>query len=200
MLVLVQIELYKIFKKWRSYIGLIAITVLVTIIQVAISYEGSRTLNFATRSLQQQFLFVGNFLNGYLVSQVILNAIFLHIPFLVTLVAGDLFAGEAASGTYRMIITRPVSRFSLVTAKFIAGIIYTGLLVLWLGVMSLGLGTALFGTGELLSLQSNALVIFARNDVFWRFILAYEFVFVGMSVVASLAAYFLRLLKIQLVR
>ena len=187
MLALVQIELYKIFKKWRSYIGFIAITVLVSVIQVAISYEGSRTLNFATRNLQQSFVFVGNFLNGYLVSQIILNALFLHIPFLVTLVAGDLLAGEATSGTYRMLIIRPVSRFNLVTAKFLAGIIYTALLILWLAIMSLGLGTILFGTGELMSLQSNALVIFARNDIFWRFLCAYGFAIVAMSVVSSLA-------------
>lgn len=187
MLTLVQIELYKIFKKWRSYIGFIAITVLVTVIQVAISYEGSRTLNFATRNLQQSFVFVGNFLNGYLVSQIILNALFLHIPFLVTLVAGDLMAGEATSGTYRMLITRPVSRFSLVTAKFLAGIIYTTLLILWLAIMSLGLGTILFGTGELMSLQSNALVIFAKGDIFWRFLYAYGFAVISMSVVSSLA-------------
>lgn len=187
MLSLVQIELYKIFKKWRSYIGFIAIAVLVTVIQVAISYEGSRTLNFATRNLQQSFVFVGNFLNGYLVSQIILNALFLHIPFLVTLVAGDLLAGEATSGTYRMLITRPVTRFNLVTAKFLAGIIYTALLILWMAVLSLGLGTIIFGTGELMSLQSNALVIFARNDIFWRFLYAYGFAIVAMSVVSSLA-------------
>ncbi len=195
MLTLVQIELYKIFKKWRSYIGFIAITGLVVIIQVAISIEGSRTLNFATRNLQQSFVFVGNFLNGYLVSQIILNALFLHIPFFIALVAGDLMAGEATGGTYRMIITRPVSRFSIVTAKYLAGIIYTTLLILWLAIMSLGLGMFLFGKGELLSLQSNALVIFARDDIFWRFLCAYGFAIVSMSVVSSLAFLFSSLVE-----
>jgi len=187
MLTLIQIELFKIFKKWRTYIGFIAISLLVTVIQVGISFEGSRTLNFMTRNLQQEFVFVGNFLNGYLVSQLILNAIFLHIPFLVALVAGDLLAGEATMGTYRMLITRPVSRFNLVTAKFLAGIIYTALLIIWLAIMSLSLGTILFGTGELMSMQSDAIVIFARGDIFWRFLYAYGFAIVAMSVVSSLA-------------
>ena len=35
MLTLIQIELYKIFKKWRTYIGFIAIGVLVPIIHIA---------------------------------------------------------------------------------------------------------------------------------------------------------------------
>lgn len=187
MLTLVQIELFKIFKKWRSYIGFIAIALLVTVIQAGISFEGSRALNMMTRNLQQEFVFVGNFLNGYFVSQIILNAIFLHIPFLVTLVAGDLLAGEAASGTYRMIITRPVSRFDLVTAKFLAGIIYTSLLIIWLAIMSLGLGIILFGTGEMMSLQGSVLIVFAKDDIFWRLIYAYGFAIVAMSVVSSLA-------------
>lgn len=187
MMTLVQIELYKIFRKWRSYIGFIAIALLVVVIQIAISIEGARTLNFATRSLQQSFVFVGNFLNGYLVSHIIMNGLYIHIPFLVALVAGDLMASEATAGTYRMLITRPVSRFNIVTAKFLAGIIYTGLLILWLAVLSLGLGTILFGTGDLLTMQSNVLVIFASGDILWRFACAYAFAIVSMSVVTALA-------------
>ena len=41
MIALVQIELYKIFKKWRTYIGFIAIGVLVPIIHTAMVFEAS---------------------------------------------------------------------------------------------------------------------------------------------------------------
>lgn len=195
MLTLVQIELYKIFKKWRTYIGFIAIAIIVVIIQTAISYEGSRTLNSATRGLQDSFVFVGNLLNGYFVSNIILNSLYVHIPFLITLVAGDLMAGEASAGTYRVLITRPVTRFSIVTAKFIAGVIYTAILIIWLAMLSLGLGTILFGSGELISLQSNAIVVFASNDVLWRFLLAYGFAIVSMSVVTVIAFFFSSLVE-----
>lgn len=186
MLTLIRIELYKIFKKWRTYIGFIAISALVPIIQIAISIEGHKTFNFMTRGLQQSFVFVGNFLNGYLVSHIILNSLYIHIPFLVTLVAGDLLAGEATAGTYRMLLTRPVSRFSIVTSKFFAGIIYTFLLVAWLALLSLGVGTLLFGTGELIVIKSSALIIFSRDDILWRFASAYLFAGISMSVVTSL--------------
>ena len=195
MLTLVQIELYKIFKKWRTYIGFIAIAILVVVIQIAISYEGSRALNSATRSLQGSFVFVGNLLNGYFVSNIILNSLYVHIPFLITLVAGDLMAGEASAGTYRMLITRPVTRFNIVTSKFIAGVIYTAILIIWLAILSLGLGTILFGSGELISLQSNAIVVFASNDVLWRFLLAYSFAIVSMSVVTVMAFFFSSLVE-----
>jgi len=192
MITLVSIELYKIFKKWRTYIGFIAIAVLVPVIQIAISMEG---LDFKTRNFSQSFVFVGNFLNGYLVSHVILFSLFIHIPFLVALVAGDLFAGEATAGTYRMLITRPVSRFSIVTSKFIAGIIYTTLLILWLAILSLGVGTLIFGTGELLVIRSSALIIFERNDVLWRFPAAYLYAVCSMSVVTSIAFFFSSLVE-----
>jgi len=118
----------------------------------------------------------------------------IHIPFLVTLVTGDLLAGEATAGTYRMLLTRPVSRVKILTAKFLAGIIYTNLLVLWLAIMSLGLGILIFGTGELIVITNN-ITIFARDDVFWRFLLAYGFGALSMSVVASLSFFFSSLVE-----
>ena len=195
MIKIINIELYKIFKKWRTYIGFIAIAVLIPVIQIAMLVEGERSLDFMTRNLQQSFVFVGNLLNAYLVSYLILNALAVHIPFLVALVTGDLLAGEATAGTYRVLITRPVSRMKLVTSKFFAGIIYTTLLVLWLSILSLGLGLIIFGPGELIVVKPTTVIIFARSDVLWRFLLAYGFAILSMSVVASLAFLFSALVE-----
>ena len=195
MLTLINIELYKIFKKWRTYIGLIAIGVLVPVIQIAIMLEGKDTINFMTRDLQQSFIFVGNLLNGYLISYFILNSLTVHIPFLIALVAGDLLAGEATSGTYRILITRPVSRTKLIAAKFSAGLIYTCILVLWLAVMSMVLGIIIFGIGELIVLKSSMVIIFARDDILWRFLAGYGFAALSMGVVASLAFLFSSLVE-----
>ncbi|MDR3668736.1 MAG: ABC transporter permease subunit [Ignavibacteriaceae bacterium] len=195
MLTLIKIELYKIFKKWRTYIGFIAIAVLVPIIQLAMLSEGERSLDFMTRNLQQSFVFVGNLLNGYLISYIILNSLVVHIPFLITLVAADLLAGEATAGTYRLLITRPVSRFKILVSKFISGIIYTNLLVLWLAIISLGLGVFIFGVGELIVIKSSSIVIFPKYDILWRFLLGYMFASLSMMVVASLAFLFSSLVE-----
>jgi ABC-2 type transport system permease protein len=192
---LINIELYKIFRKWRTYIGFIAIAALVTLIQIAMVIEGEESLNFMTRNLQDSFLFVGNLLNGYLISYIILNFLHVHIPFLITLVTGDLLAGEATAGTYRILITRPISRFDVITSKFFAGLIYTGLLVLFLALLSLGMGLLIFGIGELIVVKPANVIIFARDDILWRFFLAYGYAALSMIVVASLAFLFSSLVE-----
>jgi ABC-2 type transport system permease protein len=195
MIKLINIELYKIFKKWRTYIGFMAIAVLVPVIEFALQIEGQKSLDFMTRDLQQSFLFVGNLLNTYFVSYLILNSLTVHIPFLIALVAGDLLAGEATAGTYRLLLTRPISRMKIVGSKFIAGIIYTFLLIFWLAIISLGLGYFLLGTGELMVFRGGIITVFAQNDIVWRFILAYGFAVLSMGVVASLAFLFSALVE-----
>ena len=192
---LIKIELYKIFKKWRTYIGFIAIGLLVSIVQIAMYFEGQKSLDFMTRNIQESFLFVGNLLNGFFISYLILNMLAVHIPFLITLVAGDLLAGESTAGTYRILLTRPVSRLQIVSSKFIAGNIYTFSLILWLAIVSLGIGAILFGFGELIVFKPSAVIILDRNDVIWRFLLAYSFAALGMSVVCSLAFFFSSLVE-----
>jgi ABC-2 type transport system permease protein len=194
-LTLVKIELLKIFKKWRTYIGFIAIGILVPLVQLAMFLEGQSSIDYMTRNLQQSFIFIGNLLNAYFVSYVILNALAVHVPFLITLVAGDLLAGEATAGTYRILISRPISRNQIVTSKFISGLIYTFLLVLWLALLSLGLGIIIFGLGELIVLRSQTIIIFEVSDIFWRFLLAYGFAALSMSVVCSLAFLFSSLVE-----
>lgn len=195
MITLVNIELYKIFKKWRTYIGFIAIGILVPIIHIAMIFEGKNTIDFMTRNIQQSFVFVGNLLNTYLISYIVLTSLTVHIPFLITLVAGDLLAGEATAGTYRLMLTRPITRGKFVTAKFIAGIIYTNLLILWLALMSLVVGYLIFGVGELLIIRGDMIIIFEQKDVLWRFLCAYGFASLGMTVVASLAYLFSSLVE-----
>ena len=192
---LVRIELLKIFRKWRTYIGFIAIGILVPLLHLAMYLEGQNSIDFVTRGLRDSFVLVGNLLNGYWISYLILNALTIHIPFLITLVAGDLLAGEATAGTYRLIVTRPISRMEIVISKFFAGIIYTASLVFWLAFMSLVVGLIVFGGGELIVAGSKAIIIFDKSDVLWRFALAYGFAILSMSVVSSLALLFSSLVE-----
>lgn len=195
MITLINIELFKIFRKWRTYIGFLVIAVIVPIINFAMLAEGKNSIDFVTRNLQQSFVFVGNLLNGYLISYFILMSLAVHIPFLITLVAGDLLAGEATAGTYRILITRPVSRMEIVTSKFIAGFIYTASLVFWLALLSLGIGIIIFGIGELIVTSNSGIIIFAMNDILWRFLGAYGFAILSMTVVTALAFLFSSLVE-----
>ena len=192
---MVRIELLKIFRKWRTYIGFIAIGILVPLLHLAMYLEGQNSIEFITRGLRDSFILVGNLLNGYWISYIILNALTIHIPFLITLVAADLLAGEATAGTYRLLITRPVSRMQIVVSKFLSGIIYTGSLILFLALMSLVVGLIIFGTGELIVTGSKSIIIFEKSDILWRFLLAYGFAIISMTVVCSLSIFFSSLVE-----
>lgn len=179
-------ELYKIYSRPRTYIAYAAILIIIMAIQFGIYADGQKLLDFTTQNLQESFDFSGNLLNGYFISYLILNALWVHIPLLVALVVGDLLAGEANMGTFRFILTRPVRRITLAVAKFIAAIIYSASLVLILGGLSLGMGTILFGSGDLIVLR-DTINIFSSDDVMWRFLLAFSYGLLGMCVVASLS-------------
>jgi ABC-2 type transport system permease protein len=192
---LIRIELLKIFRKWRTYIGFIAIGILVPLLHLAMYLEGQNSIDFVTRGLKDSFILVGNLLNGYWISYLILNALTIHIPFLIALVAGDLLAGEATAGTYRILVTRPVSRIQIVTSKFLAGVIYTGSLIFWLAIMSIVVGLIIFGSGELIVTGNQSIIIFEQSDILWRFLLAYGFAILSMTVVCSLTILFSSLVE-----
>ncbi len=186
---LIRIELYKIFCKRRTYIGFIAIGLLVPLIQIALYVDGATYIEFSLQNLKEAFDFHGELLNGYLACYIILATLYVHIPFLITLVSGDLLAGEAASGTFRILFTRPVTRTQLITAKYLSGLIYTAALILWMAVISLVLGIAIMGTGDLIVIK-NTVYIFSSEDVLWRLLAAFGFGLIAMWCVASLSFMF----------
>jgi ABC-2 type transport system permease protein len=189
MITLIWIELQKMFKKWRTYIGFIAIGILVPIVQITLYINGDSFVQAQTRSLQNSFMIVGNLFNGYLIANLVLFSMFIHIPFLIVLVGGDILAGEATAGTYRMILTRPFSRLQIITSKFLAGIIYVTSLIAWLAFLSLGVSVMIFGTGELVTFHEK-LIIFASDDILWRFMYAYLYSILSMSTVFALSFFF----------
>jgi ABC-2 type transport system permease protein len=194
MITLIYVELQKMFKKWRTYIGIIAIGLLTIIVQLTLYFTGKDMIDSQMRGLEQSFVMVGNLFNGYFIARLILTFLVIHIPFLVVLVGGDLLAGEATAGTFRMILTRPVSRFQVVTAKFIAGWLYVIILVGWLAFLSLMVSLIIFGSGPLLSIGSG-IVILAENDILWRFLGAYIFVSLSMATVISISIFFSSLVQ-----
>lgn len=133
-------EFIKIAAKPRSYIGLAAITALVSVILFAMKVDGLTYISFITASFEQTLSFEGNVLNGNLMAFIILQTLIIQIPLLVALVTGDLVSGEADMGSLRMLATKPISRTQLLLSKFLAGNAYTLLILVWLGIMALGFG------------------------------------------------------------
>jgi ABC-2 type transport system permease protein len=113
-----------------------------------------------------------------------------HIPLLVALVTGDLISGEAAMGTVRMLATKPISRTKIVISKFVAGAVYTFILTLWLIFLSLFVSKFIFGSGDLIVLNSEGLVILKEQDILWRYGLSFIVAFLSLLTVSSVSICF----------
>ncbi len=184
---LIQIELYKIFKKPRTYISFVAIAALIFTIQLGLKLDGEEYLDFLLSGLKQSFDFQGNLLNGYLVCYIILQLLLIHVPLLIALIAGDMLSGEANSGTLRLLLTKPFSRTQLMFAKFIATSFYTLLLLIWMAALALFVSMWLFGTNDLFIVKTYYAVQLRADDVFWRYLAAFGFAYIAMLTVAALA-------------
>lgn len=180
-------EFIKIAAKPRSYIGLAAITALVSVILFAMKVDGLTYISFITASFEQTLSFEGNVLNGNLMAFIILQTLIIQIPLLVALVTGDLISGEADMGSLRMLATKPISRTQLLLSKFLAGNAYTLLILVWLGIMALGFGRLLFGDGDMMILKSDGLVILKSDDVMWRFLSGFTIAFLALVTIANLS-------------
>lgn len=186
---MLSIELYKIFSKPRTYISFLIMTAVILLIQTAMYVDGKTFLNFGLQSVTEQFAVSGNILNGYLVTYLVLQSLLIHVPLLIALVAGDVLAGEANAGTMRLMLTKPVSRTSVVLTKFIASLVYALLLLVWLAVIGLGLSVFVFGTGDMINMKSDAFVMLLQNDILWRYLYAFLFAALAMATVSALSMF-----------
>jgi ABC-2 type transport system permease protein len=190
MINLIAFEIFKTYAKWRTYIGFVAVGVVVPLVLWGMKLEGGGFVEHQMRQLQNDFFLTGNLFNAWTVSQLIMNSLWVHVPFLISLVAGDQLAGEATAGTFRLILIRPVSRTRILNAKYFTTLIYTASLVLTIAVLSIGLGHLVFGTGDLLAVERDMMTILPESQMWMRFGLAYGLAIWSMWVVASLAFLF----------
>lgn len=182
-----RIELFKIFKRPRTYIAFIAIAAIVILIQLAFYVDGESYIQFMLQAVSESFNVEGKILNGYLICFVILQTLLIHVPLLIALIAGDMIAGEANMGTLRLLISKPISRTSLMLSKFLAGVVYTLMLLVWMAFLSLLLSMIIFGVGDLMIFKSEEIVILRSSDIMWRFYCAFGFAAIAMTTVAALA-------------
>jgi ABC-2 type transport system permease protein len=183
---LLQIELFKIFKRPRTYIAFVAIAAIVVLIQLALYLGGKTYVNFMLQSIER-FNVEGKMLNGYFVCYFILQTLLIHVPLLIALVGGDMIAGEANMGTLRLLISKPINRSTLLISKFLASTIYTLLLLVWMAILSLLISLIVFGPGDLMVFQSQVIIQISRSDVFWRYLAAFGFAAIAMTTVAALS-------------
>lgn len=129
-------ELWKLFGKKRTYIGFGAFLIAQSVILLMFKY--TRWQAQAEKILAGNGYLPSDYISALTVAIVIFAPqVLMLLPLYVALVGGDLVAKEAEDGTLRMILSRPISRLRLLVVKWIAGIIFSAILVLALGLMAL---------------------------------------------------------------
>ena len=185
---LFQIEIFKIFRKPRTYLAFAIITGFIFLIQLGLMVNGKEFFSFLLGSVNDMMeVNYKSLINGYAVCFAILNLLLVHVPILVALVAGDIVSGEASMGTLRLLAAKPVSRTQIILAKFFASAVYVLLMLLWIAFISLFLSLLIFGSDNLMVAKVTDIRIIEAGDVMWRYCCAFGFAFIAMLVVAALS-------------
>jgi ABC-2 type transport system permease protein len=172
---LLQIEIYKIFKRQRTYLAFVVIAAIIFLIQIGLRFGGKEYVGMLMGAMGGIFeVPAKQMLNGYFVCFFILNLLLVHVPILVALVAGDMISGESNLGTLRLLASKPISRTQLCLVKFGASVFYTLILLIWVALLSLFLSMLIFGTNSLYvpkELEANIMILRCIVALFCSFCL-----------------------------
>jgi ABC-2 type transport system permease protein len=183
-------EILKIASKPRSYIGIAAITLIISVILFAMRLDGMTYISFITAPFEQSLSFTGNILNGNLMAFIILQMLIIHVPLLIAFVTGDLISGEGAMGTIRLLLTKPISRTGILFSKYLAGCFYTLIVLVWMAIMAIFVSKFLFGKGDLMVLNSDGLTIIQAQEVGIRFFYGFVVAYLALVMIATLSLTF----------
>jgi len=189
---LFSLEVQKTFCRWRTYIGFAAVFGAVVLLEIIIKLnEQTMARNFAG-NLNADFLVSGNILNVWTITTFVMNSLYVHVPFLIALVAGDMVSSEGTSGTIRFLLIRPPSRSRIIFSKYLTMLFYTAAIIAFLAVLCIGIGYAFFGSGDVIRFQASIphIVILPEQIAASRTLLAFLAAMLSMSVVGSLAFLF----------
>src|SRR5512133_4311256 len=109
MLHLIRFELIKTFTRWRTYIGFAAFGLIVPLIVAGLKMGGQRSFERHLLSLlQNDFVIGGNVLNGWFFGFFFMGALWVHIPIVLTIVAGAQMGGVVVAGTFLYVLIHTV--------------------------------------------------------------------------------------------
>jgi ABC-2 type transport system permease protein len=150
MITLLRLELEKLFRSrgfYLSFAVLIGFVVLMLwgFYTYAARKAGSQAVEQFKYTYESKQYFNGMTFALYSV----LFSFTLLLPIFVAMSAGVQVAGEARSGTLRMMCTRPISRASLILSKFLVTALHAGLLLSFFIGLNLLVGLIFIGWGNL---------------------------------------------------
>ena len=155
------------------------------LIVVAISSGGEYLERQIYGQLKDSFIVFGSLTNGYLSSYLIIAILTGQMPFLTTIVPAEIVSNEYAKGTFRMYLSRPITRSEVLLSKLIVVLIYTVTMMFFFTFYTLGISCLLIGTGDL-AVFDKGILFLSDDDIVWRFFTAFIISTVVMIAVSSL--------------
>lgn len=189
MIALTRIELFKLFKSGRTYLTFGIAIVLMLVIDLGLYSDGEELFNYLLQAINDYFYLEGNLVNGYLISYLALNTLWVHLPVLIVIVTSHIFAGEFEYGTIRLLLTQSPSRTKCLIAKFLAMVIYVICFMLIVALAALIPSISIFGTGDVVVFIDGVQFIL-ESSFLNRFFQTLVFATLAMVAFSSLAMIF----------
>ncbi len=159
------------------------------IINLGLYSDGEELFQYLLQVINEYFYIEGNVINGYLISYLALNTLWVHIPILIIIVTAHIFSSEFELGTIRLMLTQPISRGKLLAAKIISMIVYTICFMLIVGLSAIVPSVLIFGTGDVVVFIDG--IQFIQEATFLsRFYNALMFATLAMIAFSSMAMFF----------
>lgn len=150
---MIRVELSKLMRRPRTWVTIALLSGLPVIVGIFVKASG-----LAPRPGEGPALLSEVLDNGLLFPAAALAIILpLFLPIAVSVIGGDTIAGEAANGTLRYLLTRPVPRARLLVAKLVTVTTFIFLAVIVVAIVAFIAGVVLFGIKPLSSLSATAL-------------------------------------------
>jgi len=182
-------ELWKLFGKRRTYICFGAFVVVQNVMLLV--FRSSHVRHEMEQRLAGNGYLAQDYISALTVAFfMLLPQVMLLMPLYVTLIGGDLVAKEAEDGTLRMILSRPISRFRLLFAKWVAGVVFCSVLVLVLGATALGFARIWFPWRGMFVMGQDLFNVLAPGAGFKLYLWSHLFMVVNASVMLGLAFMF----------
>lgn len=188
-------ELFKMSRRPRTYLGFAAFLFINICIMLGLKYGDMASI--ATHGVSSTgFRVVGSPANAEFMSWLVVGSplafpiLTMFMPFFICMIFGEIFGGEVAEGTLRTLLSRPVGRGSVFSAKLVASMIYGLLLTLFLGISAYLIGLIFFGRGGLMvggTFEHPIIAWYSEGVGLARIAIAYVLIWAGAVTVGSIA-------------
>ena len=180
-------ELRKLFARKRTYIGFAAF--LAVELLVLGLFQLPKVQHSYRIMLERAGYGFEEYFSGLTLALIMLmSTIGLLGPLYLALVAGDVVSKEVEEGTMRMMLCRPVPRLRVLGVKYLACIIYTFSLIIFIGLTALVVGVVRQGYGGLFVFAplEGVFALYEKGPGLTRYLVALPFLGLSLLAVTSL--------------